>query len=183
MAYLLGVNVNDIPSVMNDFSGIQGASIYRSKEKTLSISTITDIIQGKLKPLLTLWGNFTRTKADRHIPATSLYPHKGPGRWFCQKSLINSTSLFFLTYTLHGNCPFREWLLRLSSEKVKLENKILCPKKPFLKKLKKRNLDILITMGAGDIDRFVEPIRKLLSLWCYEETEKHTGICTYDGIT
>jgi UDP-N-acetylmuramate--alanine ligase len=45
--------------------------------------------------------------------------------------------------------------------KVKLENKKLCNKKDLINELKKMKPDVLLTMGAGDIDMFVEPIIRL----------------------
>ena len=47
-------------------------------------------------------------------------------------------------------------------DKVNLENKILCAKENALDELKKRNLEVLLTLGAGDIDTLVEPIKNFL---------------------
>jgi UDP-N-acetylmuramate--alanine ligase len=46
--------------------------------------------------------------------------------------------------------------------KVKLEKKKLCNKRDLMDELKNIKPDVLLTMGAGDIDMFVEPIIKLL---------------------
>ena len=48
-------------------------------------------------------------------------------------------------------------------KKVSSAHKILCSKENLMMELKKKHPDILLTMGAGDIDRFVEPIIKMLS--------------------
>ncbi|MBN2214584.1 MAG: UDP-N-acetylmuramate--L-alanine ligase [Bacteroidales bacterium] len=45
---------------------------------------------------------------------------------------------------------------------VKLKNKILIAKGDLTETLKDRNIEVLITMGAGDIDCFREPIKQLL---------------------
>jgi UDP-N-acetylmuramate--alanine ligase len=47
--------------------------------------------------------------------------------------------------------------------KMKLKNKILLSKDEVLENLKNRKIEVLITMGAGDIDQLVIPIEKLLS--------------------
>ncbi len=44
---------------------------------------------------------------------------------------------------------------------VPMQHKMLCSDEQLLDELKKRDIDILITIGAGDIDRFVEPIKQL----------------------
>ena len=46
-------------------------------------------------------------------------------------------------------------------KRVKLKNKKLCNKKDLMNELHKMKPDVLLTMGAGDIDMFVEPIIRL----------------------
>jgi UDP-N-acetylmuramate--alanine ligase len=48
-------------------------------------------------------------------------------------------------------------------EKMHLENKSLCSKVDVIEELDQKDLDILVTIGAGDIDQLVEPIKILLS--------------------
>jgi UDP-N-acetylmuramate--alanine ligase len=45
---------------------------------------------------------------------------------------------------------------------VTLENKTLCSKENLLTLLKDKELDVLVTFGAGDIDKFVPLIKKQL---------------------
>ena len=47
-------------------------------------------------------------------------------------------------------------------DKVGLDNKILVEKSHLLDELSKRDVEVLITMGAGDIDTLVEPVKKML---------------------
>jgi UDP-N-acetylmuramate--alanine ligase len=46
--------------------------------------------------------------------------------------------------------------------KIKMKNKMVCSKEGLIEELVKRNLEVLITIGAGDIDQLVEPIEKSL---------------------
>lgn len=48
-------------------------------------------------------------------------------------------------------------------DKVTIRDKMLCRKEELMTLLGKEDLDVLITLGAGDIDRFVEPIKKMLN--------------------
>jgi UDP-N-acetylmuramate--alanine ligase len=48
-------------------------------------------------------------------------------------------------------------------DSVQIENKTMCNKEDLMNLLADKKIDLLITLGAGDIDRFVEPITKLLS--------------------
>ena len=45
---------------------------------------------------------------------------------------------------------------------VKLKNKTLCSKENLLPLLKEKDLDVLVTFGAGDIDKMVPLIREQL---------------------
>ncbi|MDR3246548.1 MAG: UDP-N-acetylmuramate--L-alanine ligase [Prevotellaceae bacterium] len=47
-------------------------------------------------------------------------------------------------------------------DKVQLANKKMCSKTELLNLLHDADIDVLMTLGAGDIDRFVEPITELL---------------------
>lgn len=48
-------------------------------------------------------------------------------------------------------------------DKITNENKILCTKSELLDVLKNKKPEILMTLGAGDIDEFIEPIKKMYS--------------------
>ncbi len=48
-------------------------------------------------------------------------------------------------------------------DKVTIKDKTLCKKEELMKILEKEDIDVLVTLGAGDIDRFVEPIRNMLN--------------------
>ena len=47
-------------------------------------------------------------------------------------------------------------------DKVTIKDKTLCKKEELMKILENEDIDVLITFGAGDIDRFVKPIRNML---------------------
>jgi UDP-N-acetylmuramate--alanine ligase len=47
-------------------------------------------------------------------------------------------------------------------DKMKNPNKVLVTKATLLNELKTRQLDVVMTIGAGDIDTFVLPIKRLL---------------------
>ncbi len=46
---------------------------------------------------------------------------------------------------------------------VNLKDKMICSKSELVEILRKKHVEVLVTMGAGDIDRFVEPIKKIYS--------------------
>ena len=50
-------------------------------------------------------------------------------------------------------------------DKIQIKNKCLCPKEALLQTIAERKPELLVTMGAGDIDRFVEPLQNMISQW------------------
>ena len=50
-------------------------------------------------------------------------------------------------------------------EKVNLGDKKCCPKSELISLIDNEKPNLLVTMGAGDIDRFVEPLEKLITTW------------------
>lgn len=48
-------------------------------------------------------------------------------------------------------------------EKMKNPNKVLISKKQLLQVLDNKEIDVLLTMGAGDIDTFIEPIKEKMA--------------------
>jgi UDP-N-acetylmuramate--alanine ligase len=51
---------------------------------------------------------------------------------------------------------------KLIFDKIKNKNKHLCSKSELINKLIGMDLEVLLTMGAGDIDQLVKPIKELL---------------------
>ncbi len=49
--------------------------------------------------------------------------------------------------------------------KVQMTNKQVCPKSGLIALIDSKRPELLVTMGAGDIDRFVEPLEKLIKTW------------------
>lgn len=50
-------------------------------------------------------------------------------------------------------------------DKVKSKDKKCCPKSELMALIDSERPKLLVTMGAGDIDRFVEPIEKMIATW------------------
>ena len=50
-------------------------------------------------------------------------------------------------------------------EKISLADKKLCPKAELIPLIDGEKPELLVTMGAGDIDRFVEPLEKQITTW------------------
>ena len=52
----------------------------------------------------------------------------------------------------------------LIKERMALQEKVICKKEDIIEEIDKRDLEVLVTIGAGDIDQIVEPLKKMLSI-------------------
>ena len=50
-------------------------------------------------------------------------------------------------------------------DRIAIPHKCLCPKERLLELIDTRRPELLVTMGAGNIDRFVEPLQTMISQW------------------
>ena len=52
---------------------------------------------------------------------------------------------------------------KLILDKVTVDDKQLCSKTELLSVIKKRKPEVLLTLGAGDIDQLVQPVKSVLA--------------------
>jgi len=160
---LLGVDLAEIPSIMESFQGIQrrfDIQVFRKdlvyiddyghhpREIEATISSVRELFPGRkitgvFQPHLY---SRTRDLADDFA-----------------KSLSMLDELILMDIYPARELPVPGVTSEMIFKKVTIRNKIMCPSERLIGELEKRELDILVTMGAGDIDRFVEPLKKLLS--------------------
>ena len=81
------------------------------------------------------------------------------------KSLAMADSLILLDIYPAREKPIEGITSQVLLDKVQIEDKCLCSKAELTAILEQRRPELLVTMGAGDIDRFVEPIEKMISQW------------------
>lgn len=81
------------------------------------------------------------------------------------KSLAMADSLILLDIYPARELPIEGITSQVLLEKTALADKRLCKKDNLLTTLDQLRPEVLVTMGAGDIDRFVEPIEKMISQW------------------
>jgi UDP-N-acetylmuramate--alanine ligase len=58
--------------------------------------------------------------------------------------------------------PMKGVTSKIIFDKMELSNKKQLPKEDLLEALEGKEVQVLMTLGAGDIDRFIDPIKKLL---------------------
>ena len=78
------------------------------------------------------------------------------------QSLSKLNDLILLDIYPARELPVKDVNSGIIFNKVTLENKVLVSKNELVHTLEKKDLDVLITMGAGDIDTLCEPIKEML---------------------
>jgi UDP-N-acetylmuramate--alanine ligase len=162
LASLSGLKPEKIRLAMADFTGIQRRFEYQiisehrifiddyahhPREIEATILSLRDLYPGKKLTGIFQPHLFTRTRDFAEGFAESL-------------SLLDE--LILLDIYPARELPIQGVTAEMIFSKVSLSNKIWCSKEALLDELKKRDPEILITLGAGDIDKLVEPIKTLL---------------------
>ncbi len=163
MAVLLGLPHDGIRNAMEDFSGIQRRFEYHIKTEKLAY--IDDYahhpreIEATIRSLRDLYPD----KRLTGIFQPHLYTRTRDLADEFAQSLNLLDSLILLEIYPARELPIEGVTARLILDKVKLADKQICKNDDLLELLKKTNLDVLITLGAGDIDKMAEPIKNLLT--------------------
>ena len=81
------------------------------------------------------------------------------------RSLAMADDLILLDIYPARELPIEGVTSQALLDKIQLHDKCLCPKEKLLSLIDERRPELLVTMGAGNIDRFVEPIQTMISQW------------------
>lgn len=120
---------------------------HHPKEIAAAISSIRDIFLGRELTAIFQPHLYTRTRDF--------------AKEFAQ-SLNKLDQLILLDIYPAREQPIEGVTSKIIFDNVSIKNKIMIQKENLLEELEKRDIDTLITFGAGDIDRLVNPIKELL---------------------
>ena len=77
--------------------------------------------------------------------------------------LANCDELILLDIYPARELPIEGVSAEMILENVAMENKMMCSKQNLVSVLSNKKIDVLLTVGAGDIDTLVDPIRQMLT--------------------
>lgn len=163
VALLNGVTADEIREAMKTFAGAQRRFDFQIKKEQIvyiddyahhpeelrnSIQSVKELYKDRKVTCVFQPHLYTRTRdfADTFASALSL-PDK----------------LVLLDIYPAREEPIPGVTSEMIFDKVSIKDKILCKKEDLMKILEAEDLEVLVTLGAGDIDRFVEPIREMLN--------------------
>ena len=162
LASLNGVTPDEIRTAMQTYAGVERRFDVRvkndrivfiddyahhPKELQSSIQSVKELYKGHKVTGIFQPHLYTRTRdfADRFASSLSLLDR-----------------LILLDIYPARETPIPGVTSEMIFQHVTIDDKTCCRKDQLMKLLEKEAIDVLVTFGAGDIDRFVEPIRKML---------------------
>ncbi|MFO7370563.1 MAG: UDP-N-acetylmuramate--L-alanine ligase [Bacteroidales bacterium] len=162
MAALLKTDYQQIRQSIDTFSGIQRRFDYHIK--TGKIVYIDDYAHHPMEIEATL-RSVRELYPGKKI--TGIFqPHLYSRTKDLAKGFANSLglldSLILLDIYPARELPIEGVTSELVFRDVQTADKIMCSKEELLEVLQKRDIEVLITLGAGDIDKYTEPITQLL---------------------
>jgi UDP-N-acetylmuramate--alanine ligase len=160
---LLGLPHEGIRKAMENFSGIQRRFEYHIKTEKLAYIDDYAHHPQEIEATIRSLRNLYPDKKLTGIFQPHLYSRTRDLADEFADSLNLLDSLILLEIYPARELPIEGVTARLIMDKVKLADKQICERENLLDILKKTKLEVLITLGAGDIDKMVEPIKKLLT--------------------
>ncbi len=162
-AYLYGARIDDLKAALASFSGVQRR--FDVQVNTPQLTYIDDYAHHpeELRAAIT---SLREAYPGRHITGVfqpHLYTRTRDFVDGFAASLSLLDELILLDIYPARELPIEGVTSQIIFDKVTIADKQFCTKENLLDVLKTKKIDILVTFGAGDIDRFVKPIRELLA--------------------
>ncbi len=166
VAYLLGVDENDIRAALITSKGVRRRFNYILKTDNLIYIDDYAHHPNELKACISSARELFPDKKLTGIFQPHLYSRTRDFATQFAKSLELLDSLILLDIYPARELPIEGVSSKIIFDKVNIENKFICKKSELLNILKKQDLQVLLTLGAGDIDRLVKPIKEYLETIC-----------------
>jgi UDP-N-acetylmuramate--alanine ligase len=161
IAYLSGVESTDMKKALASFNGILRRFDYQIRNKNFVY--IDDYAHHpiELKAIINSVREIYYDKKITGVFQPHLYSRTRDFVDEFAESLDLLDEIILLDIYPAREMPINGISSKIIFDKLKTKNKILCKKDELLNILKIKNPEVLLTLGAGDIDEFVEPIKKL----------------------
>jgi len=159
---LLGINSKTIVNALNTYEGVQRR--FDIKFYSNDIVYIDDYAHHpeELKAFISSVRNLLPGKKITGIFQPHLYSRTRDFADEFAKSLQLLDELLLLDIYPAREKPIKGVSSNLLLEKTALKDKCLIDKEKMVDFLKSKNIEVLLTMGAGDIGRLAEPITEML---------------------
>ncbi len=162
LAWLNGVTAEEIRTGISSFSGIyRRFNVVYKSDKTIFMDDYAHH-PSELKASISSIRNLYPDRKITGVFQPHLYSRTRDFATDFASALSQLDELILLDIYPARELPIEGVDSELILRDVKLENKTLCSKENLLPLLKEKDLDILVTFGAGDIDKMVPLIKEQL---------------------
>jgi UDP-N-acetylmuramate--alanine ligase len=162
VSHLIGIDQETIRNALGKFNGISRRFDYIIKTKDLVYIDDYAHHPRELEAVINSVRNLYPGLKVTGIFQPHLYSRTRDFADEFAESLNKLDELILLDIYPARELPIKNITSKIIYDKVRLKNKELCDKKDLLNRIKNRHFEVLMTLGAGDIDQLVEPIKKLL---------------------
>ena len=163
VSYLIGIDQETIRNALRKFNGITRRFDYLIKAKDLVYIDDYSHHPGELNAVIDSVRKLYPGKKVTGIFQPHLYSRTRDFADEFAESLSKLDELILLDIYPARELPIKNITSKVIFDKVRLQNKEMCNKSDILHRLKNRHVEVLLTLGAGDIDQLVEPIEILLT--------------------
>jgi len=162
LAWLNGVTNEELRTGISSFSGIyRRFNVVYKSDKVVFMDDYAHH-PSELKASISSIRNLYPNRKITGIFQPHLYSRTRDFAKAFAESLSQLDELILLDIYPARELPIEGVTSELILKDVKLENKTLCSNENLLPLLKERKLDVLVTFGAGDIDKMVPKIKEQL---------------------
>ncbi len=159
----LNINLEKIKAAMASFKGVKRRFEYIVKnEKTIYIDDYAHH-PNELAPFLNSVRKIYPNKKITVIFQPHLFSRTRDFASGFSESLSLCDELILLPIYPARELPMEGVNSEMLLKNILIENKKIVEKKDLMDELKSREIEVLCTVGAGDIDQFIEPIKSFLS--------------------
>jgi UDP-N-acetylmuramate--alanine ligase len=158
VALLLKIDIPTIKHALETYQGVQRRFDYRINTNDLVYIDDYAHHPEELKACISSVKELYSDKKICGIFQPHLYSRTRDFADEFAKSLELLDDLILLEIYPARELPIEGITSEMLLGKVKIKNKLVCKKEELLDILKKKKLEVLLTLGAGDIDQFVLPI-------------------------
>ncbi|MCK5823024.1 MAG: UDP-N-acetylmuramate--L-alanine ligase [Bacteroidales bacterium] len=166
VAYLLGVEEKNIRDALANSKGVKRRFNYIIKTNNLVYIDDYAHHPKELKAAISSARELFLDKKITGIFQPHLYSRTRDFAADFAKSLELLDCLILLDIYPAREMPIQGVSSKIIFDKVNIENKILCSKSELINILRKQDSQVILTLGAGDIDRLVQPIKEYLETKC-----------------
>jgi UDP-N-acetylmuramate--alanine ligase len=159
----VGVNEHDIRKALATFGGVKRRFEYHIRSQNIVFiddyahhPTEIEAFVGSVKALYP-------NKKLTAIFQPHLFSRTNDFHVDFAKSLELADDLLLLDIYPARELPIPGVTSSIIFDRINKQNKTLCSKENLLLKIKEKNPELLVTIGAGDIDTMIQPIKQLLS--------------------